>query len=162
VQLSGPPDPGALAGRGELEWVDGELPGISLARSAGLDHIYDRETMEERPGLDRFDSLGARFRVAGDEAHVDELTLIQPGAAALVRGPLSLRDGVASFTGQVRFDDPELSGPALRPILRMAGRLDQLETHISEGRPEVAQMEAAMIQAIHRAEARQRERGPGR
>ena len=152
VELSGPLDPYALAGHGELDLRDGEMPGISLARTAGLKTIYDDE-FEELPGLDRFDSLAARFDVHGDQLEVSELTLLQRDASARVHGTVALRDLYGDFTGEAHFDSAE---PPVRPILRMAGPITALETHISEGRLEIYEMERKTIEAIRAAEAAQR------
>jgi len=154
VELAGPPDPFALTGEGELSVLDGELPGVSIARTVGNPRSFN-----EPPGLDRFEKLGARFVVAGAEVKVLELTLVQELATATVSGDLALRDLRADFTGAVRMEFPELGAPRVRPILRMEGPLGALETHISMADNEdIRAVEAATIEAIRRAEREQRER----
>jgi hypothetical protein len=62
----------------------------------------------------------------------------------------------------VRFDHPDLDGPLLRPILRMAGTLDALQTHISDAQSEdVQKMEAAMLEIIRKVEAERRGESAG-
>ena len=154
VELAGPPDLFGLTGEGELELIDGELPGVSIARAAGFER-----SDEEPAGLDRFEKLAARFAVAGDQMEVLELTLVQEYATATVNGDLALRDLQADFTGAVRMQFPDMPEAKVRPILRMEGRLDALETHISTAETDdVKEIEARTIEAIRKAEREQRER----
>jgi len=61
----------------------------------------------------------------------------------------------------VRFDHPDLGAPLLRPILRMAGPIDALETHISDAQSDdVQKMEAAMLEIIRKVEAERRGETP--
>jgi hypothetical protein len=158
VDLSGPPDPLALEGSGDVELAGGELPGLSLARAAGLAIPDGEET--EPPELDRFDALAVRFDVAGDRLDVREATLAAPYTTAALSGHYYLRDLAADLTGAVQFEPPLVPTAAMRPILRMAGPLDALATHISDAQTDdVRHMEAAMIEAIRKVEAERRAAG---
>ena len=160
LELAGPLERRALTGVGDFEVLDGELPGLSLARAAGLAYTHDEVTDEEPLGLDRFESIAGTFELADDRLEVQDLAILQAWTAAAVKGCFYLRDGTADLTGMVRFDHPDLDGPALRPILRMAGTLDALETHISDAQTEdVQKMEAAMLEIIRKVEAERRAGG---
>jgi AsmA-like C-terminal region len=155
LELAGPPDPLALGGYGDFELTDGQLPGLSLARAAGLGQSDDEET--EPPGLDRFERLAARFEIARDRLEVREATLVGAYTTAAVSGQFYLRDATADLTGAVQFDHPLVPVSTTRPILRMAGRLDALATHISDAQTDdVRKMEASMIEAIRKVEAERR------
>jgi hypothetical protein len=150
IEAAGRPDPYKLFGTGEFELLDGELPGVSLARAAGLDH-----TLDEPPGLDRLDRLAGRFVLEADSATFEELTLAQRDAFARVQGRISLRDGVVDLNGEVSFTAPDGQGEVVRPILRMAGPLGALETHVSDAQTdEVREMERQMIEAMRKAEGK--------
>ncbi|HTO53825.1 MAG TPA: hypothetical protein VMR50_10590 [Myxococcota bacterium] len=154
IELAGAPGLTSLTGRGELELLDGEIGNVSLARPAGL-----IKTAEEPPGLDLFDRLSAHFELAGDTIHVSELTLFQKYSVATVTGEIELPDWYANMTGAVMFSPSDLWGRSLRPILRMAGPIWALETHVSTARSADEQrVEAATIEAIRKAEREQRER----
>jgi AsmA-like protein len=154
LELAGPADPMKLEGPGEFELLDGELPNVSIARTAGL-----IETLPEPPGLDEFDRLSGHFRVSGDKIQVSDLILVQKYATASVVGEIELPDGYANLTGATLMNFPELHGPSLRPILRMAGPWYALETHISNARTaDEVRVERATVEAIRKAEKEQRER----
>ena len=152
LRLAGPPQRDALTGAGDFEVREGELPGLSLVRAAGID-----ASEEEPPGLDRFEQARGRFELVDARLEIQELTLVQAYATAVLSGRFYLRDMSADLTGIVSFDHPALAAPVIRPILRMAGKLDALETHISDAETDdVRQMEAHMIEAIRKVEAERR------
>jgi hypothetical protein len=160
VELAGRPDPLALSGSGEFEVQGGELPGISLARAAGVGPGTEDPEPE---GLDRFERLAGIFTLAGDRLEVRDLALVQEHATAALSGDFHLRERAPDLAGMVRFAHPDLPEVIVRPILRVAGTLDALETHVSDaGSEEVANMEALMLEAIRKAEAERRAaRGSG-
>ena len=154
LELAGPLEPMKLEGPGEFELLDGELPNVSIARSAGM-----IKTLPEPPGLDQFDRLSGHFQVAGDKIRVSDLVLAQKYATAAVAGEIELPDGYANLTGATLMKFPELGGPTMRPIMRMAGPWWALETHISEARTvDEWRAESATVEAIRKAEKEQRER----
>lgn len=154
LELTGPPDPVKLDGPGEFELLDGELPNISIARAAGL-----VETVPEPPGLDQFEKLSGHFQVAGDRIQVSDLIMVQKYARASVAGEIELPDGYANMTGATRMYFPELPGPTIRPILRLAGPWYALETNISKARTvDEFRAESATVEATRKAEKEQRER----
>src|SRR5262249_13346495 len=117
------------------------------------------KTAEEPPGLDQFDRLTGRFEVAGDTVKVSELSLFQKYAAASVNGEIDLPDGYANMTGATLLTFPELGGPSLRPILRMAGPIYALEAPRSKAAPaDEVMVERATVEAIRKAEKEQRDK----
>jgi hypothetical protein len=161
VELAGPLERRALTGAGDFELLDGEWPGLSLARAAGLAYTYDEVADAEQAGLDRFDSIAGSFELADDRLEILDVAILQAHTAAAVKGRFYLRDRTADLAGMVRFDHPDLDAPSLRPILRMAGTLDALETHVSDARSEdVQQMEAAMLEVIRKVESERRAEVP--
>jgi len=154
LAVSGPPDPLQLTGAGEFELLDGELPNVSIARTAGL-----IKTEEEPPGLDQFDRLSGRFEIAGDRIKVSELSLVQKYATASVNGEIELPDGYVNMTGGTLLSFPDQPGPSLHPIMRMAGPWYALETHISMAKTaDEIRVEWGTVDAIRKAEKEQRER----
>jgi len=153
LEVAGPADPVKLNGPGEFELLDGELPNISIARTAGL-----IKTLPEPPGLDQFDRLSGHFQVAGDKIKVSDLTLVQRYARASVAGEVELPDGVVDMTGATLMSFPALGRPQLRPILRMAGPWYAPEVNISKASTlDEQRVEKATIDAIRKAEKEQRE-----
>ena len=116
-----------------------------------------RPTDAEPPGSTASRASPGRSSWPRTASRSQDLAILQAYTAAAVKGRFYLRDRTADLTGMVRFDHPDLDGPSLRPILRMAGTLDALETHISDAQSEdVQKMEAAMLEIIRKVEAERR------
>ena len=158
LEVSGPLDLYAFKGKGEFDLVDGTWTGLDLPRLA-LRELSDAQA----PSPGRHQRIRGRIEVDQDEVSLLDGVIEQDYAQAKLSGVFYLRDLVLDLSGELSVFSPDLPEPVVLPILKAGGHLSGMSISVGGAEsPEAREAEAAMVEAIRKAEREQRKtRAPG-